>query len=168
MNKLMQEPIVWHIKSRNIADLKPYFKNPRYLTKDQEAQLVYCIDTFGLIDRPAINLDGTIIGGHQRIQALKKLGFKEIEVMVPNRKLTDEEVEECNIRLNKNTGDWDYDILANEFDAGSLLDWGFESEELGGITKINTDAKLEELNEEENKCPMCKQKIKENKKDLYE
>ena len=54
----------------------------------------------------------------------------EIDVRVPSRTLTDREVEELNIRLNKNTGSFDFDILANNFEVDDLLDWGFEPFEL--------------------------------------
>ena len=55
----------------------------------------------------------------------------EIDVRVPSRKLTEKEVEELNIRLNKNTGDFDYDALIGDFNVDDLLDWGFKPHELG-------------------------------------
>jgi len=45
--------------------------------------------------------------------------------------LSEKEVEELNIRLNKNTGSWDFDVLANEFELPDLVEWGFEPFELG-------------------------------------
>lgn len=125
----MENTIQWHLETRNISELKPYFKNPRILTKDQEKQLRTSLDKFGVVDRPCINLDGTIIGGHQRINVLG-ISFNEIEVMVPSRQLEEREVEELNIRLNKNTGEWDWDCLANEWEINDLLDWGFDPKEL--------------------------------------
>lgn len=161
--ELMKTDLTWHIEKRKISDLKAYHKNPRYLTKDQETELLVSIDNFGLIDKPFINLDNTIIGGHQRIQILKKLEHTEIEVNVPNRALEEWEVEELNIRHNKNTGDWDYDILANQFEVEDLLDWGFTEGELGGISVIKENADIEKGKEGEDakKCPMCNQKMKE-------
>ena len=50
---------------------------------------------------------------------------------MPDRTLNNAEIEELNIRLNKNTGDWDFDILANEWDVENLIDWGFDAEEFG-------------------------------------
>jgi hypothetical protein len=54
----------------------------------------------------------------------------EIDVRVPERKLTDEEVKELNVRLNRNVAEWDFDVLANEFDLDELRDWGFDEKEL--------------------------------------
>jgi len=53
-----------------------------------------------------------------------------VECWYPSRLLTDKEVEELNIRLNKNTGNWDFDALANGFEVPDLLEWGFDEREL--------------------------------------
>jgi len=86
-----------------------------------------------MIDKPIVNADSlhTIIGGHQRKHVLEASGVKEIECWIPDRELSDKEVEELNIRLNKNTGSWDFDTLANEFELDDLLEWGFDKGELG-------------------------------------
>ena len=122
--------IHWHIEKRKLADLKDHPKNPRKLDKDQADQLQKSLEKFGLIDKPIINLDNQIIGGHQRKNILKKMKLKEIECFVPDHMLEPEEVDELNIRLNKNTGDWDYDVL-KDWDPDKLVDWGFNLEELG-------------------------------------
>ena len=85
-----------------------------------------------MIDKPIVNADSanTIIGGHQRKHVLEASGVKEIECWIPDRELSDKEVEELNIRLNKNTGSWDFDALANEFELDDLLEWGFDKGEL--------------------------------------
>ena len=85
-----------------------------------------------MIDKPIVNADSanTIIGGHQRKHVLEASGVKEVECWIPDRELTGKEVEELNIRLNKNTGAWDFDVLANEFELDDLLDWGFDKGEL--------------------------------------
>ena len=122
--------INWKLEKRKLSSLKDYDKNPRFLSKDQFEHISHSLNTFGLIEKPIINPDGLIIGGHQRKNVLKKLGVKEVECWVPDRALDDREVEELNIRLNKNTGEWDFDILANEWNLKDLLDWGFTQEEL--------------------------------------
>jgi DNA modification methylase len=130
----------WHLEKRNINDLKDHPKNPRQLSKHDAEHLQKSIDKFGLIDKPIINLDNQIIGGHQRKSILKKLKIKEIECWVPDKQLDEKQVEELNIRLNKNTGDWDWDVLANEFDVDNLMEWGFTAEELidAPITEIES------------------------------
>lgn len=155
----MTEEITWHLEKRNIKDLVPYFKNPRRLTKHQEKHLRTSLKKFGLVDRPSINLDNTIIGGHQRINVLGKK-LKEIDVMVPSRELTFEEVEELNIRFNKNSGEFDFDVLGNEYDVEKLIAYGFTEEELAydvdSATGFSTD---DEEEENVNTCPNCGQKI---------
>ena len=47
---------------------------------------------------------------------------------MPETKLSDRDVEELNIRLNRNTGEWDWDILANEWEVEDLQEWGFDDE----------------------------------------
>jgi len=116
--------LVWHTEKRNIADLKEFAKNPRKITKTQFDHIKASIQKFGLIDKPFINTDNTIIGGHQRLRILHRLGYEKLDVHVPNRTLTDKEVEELNYRHNENSGDWDYDILANQYELSDLLMWG--------------------------------------------
>lgn len=124
--------ITWNLKTFNIYDLTDYSKNPRSLTKQQFEQLKKSLDKFGLIDKPIINADekNTVIGGHQRLRVLRSENQKSVECWYPSRELDEKEVEELNIRLNKNTGSWDFDTLANEFELDDLLEWGFDKGEL--------------------------------------
>jgi len=156
----MTKKISWHIEERNISDLTPYHKNPRVLTKDQERHLRASLERFGLIDRPCINTDNTIIGGHQRINVLGK-DIKRIEVFVPDRALDEKEVEELNIRLNANTGSFDNDILANEFEIDDLVCWGMEGlQSFLSYELSNPLDKEEEKDSDDSRCPECNQKIK--------
>lgn len=120
----------WNLTTVSISDLKKYAKNPRTISKGQFRQLSKSIDRFGLIDKPVLNYDKTIIGGHQRVEVLASKGYKEIECWISGSLLSEKEVEELNIRLNRG-GDFDFDILANMFDIGDLLSWGFDDLELG-------------------------------------
>ena len=130
--------LIWHNEKRKVSSLIPYAKNPRQLTEKQAKDLAKSLDKFGLVDLPAINLDGILIGGHARCKILAMLGRaeEEIEVRVPSRALTDNEFAELNIRLNKNGGEFDFDALANNFDTELLLEAGFESGELGLAEEI--------------------------------
>ncbi len=131
----MTKSITWQTEKRKLSDLLPWERNPRQLSKVQAEHLEESLSRFGLVDPPAINTDNVIIGGHQRrniMGLMKEYGNgAEIDVRVPSRTLTDREVEELNIRLNKNTGSFDFDLLANNFEVDDLLDWGFEPFELG-------------------------------------
>ena len=125
--------IQWKLKEFKISELTDYFKNPRRLTEAQYKQLKTSLDKFGLIDKPIVNIDAkhTVIGGHQRLNVLRRNKAQTVECWIPDRELNEKEIEELNIRLNKNTGEWDFDILANEFNMDDLLDWGFSELELG-------------------------------------
>ena len=122
--------INWKIETHRIKDLKPHPKNPRKLSKHDASHLQRSLEKFGLIDKPIITADGLVIGGHQRISVLKKMGHKEIECYVPDCDLSPKDIEELNVRLNRNAGEWDFDILANQWDVDELLDYGFTQGEL--------------------------------------
>ena len=145
--------IEWKIETRNIKDLKNHPKNPRRLTKDQYDHLKTSIDKFGLIDKPIVNLDGTIIGGHQRVQVLRKDKQKTVECWIPSIELDEKQVEELLLRMNRNTGSWNYDELANLFDIPDLLDYGFTTQEfhIEDIEPVEKEKKPKKLME----CPAC-------------
>lgn len=152
--------VAWNLVKINIKDLKPHPSNPRRLTKDQYNHLKISLDKFGLIDKPIVNCDNTIIGGHQRYMILKKDKAKEIECWMPDHPLTDDEVKELMVRLNRNTGEFDFDLLANDFELTDLLEWGFNADDLDLKSFDNID-----LGEEEEKpkklkeCPHCGGKL---------
>jgi DNA modification methylase len=134
----------WHTETRLIADLKPYHKNPRKLSDKQFKDIQASIAKFGLTDKPLVQPDGTIIGGHQRIKVLKKMGYKEIPVLVADPALDEKEIEEAVIRHNKNTGEWDFDILANAWEMDNLIEWGFEPTDFPEIEIIEPADEEEE------------------------
>ena len=157
--------IKWKLETFDIDELTDYAKNPRSLTKEQYDHLKKSLDKFGLIDKPIINADekNNVIGGHQRLRVLRAEGQKSVECWIPSRKLTDREVEELNIRLNKNTGEWDFDTLANNFEVGDLMDWGFTEIDLGIYPEVD-DSAIDKLFEERDPsdekpktivCPNC-------------
>jgi len=96
---------------------------------------------FNLVEIPAIDKDGKIVAGHQRIHALQILGRgeEEIDVRVPNRLLTQEEYDRYLITSNAVGGDWDFDKLKS-FDLDMLLDIGFEQEDLANIWNEHLEA----------------------------
>ena len=106
--------------------------NPRQLTKDQYQNLKDSISRFGLVDPIIVNKNkerkNIIIGGHQRVKVAKDMEIDFVPVLEVD--LTYEKERELNIRLNKNTGEWDMDNLANFFDMDELMEWGFEEDEL--------------------------------------
>lgn len=147
--------IRWKVEKRKIKDLKVLKKNPRQLSKDMREHLETSLSKFGICDLPVINTDNTIIGGHQRLKVLKHMGTKEISVLVPEDELTNDQVEELNIRLNKNTGEWDWDKLANEWDIADLVSWGFSLDELDIDMPEDEDEGQGQKEKEPKKCPHC-------------
>lgn len=120
----------WKLEQRSIKDLRENPNNPRNLSKHHAKHLQTSLEKFGVCEPIVITPDGLIIGGHQRCKTLKKLGHKTVAVYVASRDLNEEEIAELTIRLNKNTGDWDSEVLANCWDPKKLLEWGFKEEEL--------------------------------------
>lgn len=122
--------IEWIIQEWKLSDLKENPKNPRRMSTEMAEGLRKSIEKFGECSPIQINTDGEIIGGHQRFKVLKKMGCKTTAVMVPKETLSEEQVNELCIRLNKNIGYFDDDMLANAWDIDLLLDCGFTLEEL--------------------------------------
>ena len=131
------------IEKIQINKLKPATYNPRQISTKQYKDLKSSVEKFGLVDPIITNKDFTIIGGHQRYKICKELKHKEIDCVVLD--LSKEEERELNIRLNKNTGDFDMDILANEFDIDELVDWGFKHIDLDiNIDKLDDKFTLDD------------------------
>ena len=129
-----QKPLSWITEKRKVSDLITYEKNPRTLSEEQKEHLAESFRRFNYVELVAINTDGTIISGNQRIKILNYLGRsdEEIEVRLPNRSLSKKEFEEYLLRANKNSGSWDFSML-KEFDTEFLLDIGFNNNDLTEI-----------------------------------
>ncbi len=145
-----------------IKELKPTDYNPRKWSESAINQLTESIKKFGLVDPMLCNSaperKNVVIGGHFRLKIAKDLGYKEVPVVyvnIPNVK----KEKELNLRLNKNVGDWNWDILAN-FDENFLSDVGFSSEELDEIFDIDTEPEIFDLEAELRKLDIHKIKIK--------
>ena len=108
------------------------------MTNKQYEDLKNSLEKFGLVDPIIINSDNTIVGGHQRVRIMVELGATQVPVVRVN--LSKEDEKELNVRLNKNTGEFDFDIMADNFDIEDLLEWGFKHIDLGlNIDKIEED-----------------------------
>jgi len=142
----------WHTEKRKINDLIPYEHNPRQMTEKQNEDLKKSLEKFDLAEIPAVNTDNVILAGHQRLRIMQLLGRggEEIDVRVPDRLLTEDEVKEYNIRSNKNIGEWDFDELANSFDLNDLRDWGFDEKDFKMDKEIEEDI-VPDISEDEPK-----------------
>jgi DNA modification methylase len=108
------------------------------MTKKQAADLKMSLSRLNLMSIPIVDLDDRIVSGHMRCRTLAALGRgnEEIDVRVPNRKLTDDEFAEANLRENKNLGEWDEGLLAT-FDDSMLKEIGFDDADLESIFGLN-------------------------------
>lgn len=123
----MTKKLGFSTEKRKVKDLIDYEYNPRVLTQKAYADLKKSFEEFGYVEICVINKDNTILAGHQRVRVMRDLGWDdhEIEVRVPNKPLSEKKFQEYLVRSNKNTGDWDFDILANSFEQDDLYEWGF-------------------------------------------
>lgn len=126
--------LVWNTTQKQINDLIPQEVNPRKISDEQLADLKRSLEKFNLVEIPAIDHDGTILAGHQRIKALQLLGRGDelIDVRMPNRKLTQQESKEYLIGSNKLGGEWDFELL-KDFDFETLEFAGFDPIEIGSL-----------------------------------
>jgi DNA modification methylase len=123
------------IEKKKISDLIPAPYNPRQSTAKQEQHLKESLEKFGLVEPIIFNKQtGYIVGGHFRVRELKKLGIKEIECVIVDLNEADEK--ELNIRLNANTGGWDWDTLANDWDVVDLDKWGLEIPQFDTVEEL--------------------------------
>lgn len=149
--------IKWESKKLKIDELKDYSSNPRKISKDEFGNLVRSLKEDGYHSRLLVNLDNTIIGGHQRKKALLKAGFSindEIEVLIPDRLLVDEDFDRINIRDNLPFGSFDFDMLGNLFDPAQLIDWGMPPEWIMPDLKMD-NPKEEPPAKKQKICPSC-------------
>jgi len=115
-------------KKLKISEIKLNPNNPRYITDDKFKNLVKSIRNFPqMLDiRPiVVNKDMVILGGNMRFKACIEAGLKEIPVIIADN-LTEEQQKEFLIKDNVSGGVWDFDILANEWDAELLNEWGLD------------------------------------------
>jgi hypothetical protein len=119
------------IITRKISDLIRAEYNPRELTKEQENQLTDSLKRFGLVDPIIVNTHkdrkNILVGGHQRMKVWESMGNETIPTVEVNLNL--EKEKELNIRLNKNTGKFDTELLLEHFDTDDLIEWGFDDYE---------------------------------------
>lgn len=111
------QPLKWHNAQRRVRDLVPLSYNPRKLTDEGRERLTRSILKFDLAEVPAVNADNVVLAGHQRLAVLLDLGRGEelIDVRMPNRQLTKDELDEYNVVSNVGAGVWDYQSLLDNF-----------------------------------------------------
>ena len=115
------------IKKAKISDIKINPNNPRLIKDDKFKKLVKSIKDFPeMLDiRPiVVNKDMIILGGNMRYKACKEAGLKEVPIIITD--LTEEQQREFLIKDNTSGGEWDWNMIANEWDVEQLAEWGLD------------------------------------------
>lgn len=152
--------IIWHTEVKKVKDLIPFGDNPRKITKEALEKLKKRIADRGFHDVIVIDTKNTILSGNQRKKALEQLGITDVTVLIPNRKLTEEEKNQIILESNLNDGEWDFEKLKS-FDMGTLTDIGFNQIDLANIWDEHLEARDDEFDEKKEL-----EKIKEPKTKL--
>ena len=135
--------------------------NPRLIKDDRFKKLVKSIEEFPKMMelRPIIvDADGMILGGNMRFKALQELKYKDIPDAWVKRadELTEEEKRRFIIEDNVPFGEWDWDVLANEWGDVDLCDLGMDVPEVDyEIPDNNKEINEEEMQQTKNECPKC-------------
>jgi hypothetical protein len=132
-----------------ISAIKRNPNNPRILKDDKFVKLTQSIKDFPqMLDiRPiVVNDDMVVLGGNMRLKACKEAGLKEVPVIKVND-LTEEQQREFIIKDNVGFGEWDWDLLANEWDSLNLEEWGLD------LPDIFDEPDFDELTEEDKDKP---------------
>jgi len=143
-----------------ISDIKPNPNNPRLIKDEKFKRLVESVKNFPemLRLRPiVVNEENVIIGGNMRWKAAKEAGYKTVPVTKAVG-LTPEQEREFIIKDNVGFGEWDWEMLANEWESEKLEEWGVD------VPKYLTDETPQEIYDEkeisepiktEHQCPKC-------------
>ena len=119
-------------KTIKLSSIKPNPDNPRLIKDDKFYKLLESIKTFGEKMMPlrpiVIDENNIILGGNMRFKALKELGYKEVPSgwIKQAKDLTEEQKKEFIIKDNVGFGNWDFDVLANDWDSDLLEGWGLD------------------------------------------
>ncbi len=134
--------ILWTNTTIKLGQLKPWQRNPRQSSKKQAQRLLASWDKFGQVQTIAIDPEGNVLDGHQRLSALLTVhgNAYQVDARQSNRALTEKEREELVATLHAGAvGSWDWNALAS-WDAPELIEWGFSFDTLSdwqiGVTNL--------------------------------
>jgi len=154
-----------------ITEIIPNIKNPRKITQHELKKLMRSIQEFGFVEPVILNKNkdryNIVIGGHQRIQAAKKLGHKEVPCVYVDLPEANEHL--LNVALNEISGDWDdqklFDLLKDLQEKGADLTLtGFDEPIIDEIMASNLEREKEELIDV---APVLPEKPKTKQGEIY-
>jgi hypothetical protein len=134
------------IKTVKLSEIKSNPNNPRIIKDDKFRKLVKSIQEFPkmLEIRPiVVNADMIVLGGNMRLKACKEAGLKEVPVIFADD-LTEDEQKQFIIKDNVGFGEWDWDMIANEWDAIELQEWGFDIPGFDNVEDLGEEFTLPE------------------------
>ena len=116
------------VQTVKISEVKSNPNNPRLIKDEKFAKLVKSIKEFPemLELRPiVVNSDMVVLGGNMRLKACKEAGLKEVPIIKADD-LTDEQQKEFIIKDNVGFGEWDWEMISNEWDSEQVQEWGLD------------------------------------------
>lgn len=140
-----------------VEQIKNNESNPRLIKDANFKKLVKSIKDFPemLNLRPiVVSKDMVILGGNMRYRAAIEAGHKELPVIIADN-LTPEQEREFIIKDNVSGGEWDWDMLANEWDVDLLSDWGLDTFDAKPIKEEYSEKEIGEALPTTNICPRC-------------
>lgn len=127
----------------SIEDVKLNPNNPRIIKDHKFKKLVSSIQSFPeMLDvRPiVVNKDMIVLGGNMRLKACQAAGLKEIPVIVTD--FTEEQQNEFTMKDNISFGEWDWEMLANQWEQESLIEWGMDVPKFETIGEIDSKGRM--------------------------
>ena len=136
-----------------ISKVKQNENNPRFIKDHKFKKLVQSVKDFPemLKLRPiVVNKDMVVLGGNMRLKACKEAGLKEVYILKADE-LTEQQQREFIVKDNVGFGEWDWDILANEWDNQQLKEWGMDIWQPEEDISNNKDYTINSLDEKLNR-----------------
>ena len=133
------------IQKVSISSIKENDANPRFINKHKFQKLVNSVKEFPemLSLRPiVVDKDNIILGGNMRYKACKEIGLKEVYIIQADD-LDEKKAQEFIIKDNVGFGEWDWDVLANDWDTDLLEDWGLDLNIYNAIDDLEEDDDIE-------------------------
>lgn len=147
-----------------ITEIKPNPDNPRLIKDEKYHKLVQSLKDFpemAEVREVVVNKDHIILGGNMRFKAMQEAGWTEIPVKIVD--WSEDKQKEFVIKDNSSFGEWDWDIIANQYELEDLNMWGVDLPNSDNFNPTDEEdqGKLDEL--KKLKCPSCGHTDERNK-----
>ena len=141
----------------NIQEVKPNENNPRFIKDYKFKKLVKSIKEFPemLKLRPiVVNSDMVVLGGNMRLKACKEAGLNEVWILIADE-LTPEQEREFIVKDNVGFGEWDWDVLANDWNGQQVDDWGLTVVPFEDSLEEVLEKQIAKQDKETSTCEVC-------------